>query len=127
MARKTVYRGRNVTVEFELDRKGIAACAMGPELRASVLDLAEHEAKPFAVSISPHSNRQDHRHYADSFGIVPGAMMIRRMRRVAAHLINSAPHAAAVEWGNERTPNGHRVLGRTLDHLNKPNLHSDGI
>jgi hypothetical protein len=99
---------------------------MGPQLHESVIQLAETKAKPYAVSISPHSDR-DHQHYAASFSVVPGAMMIRRMRRVAAHLINSAPHAAAVEWGNQKTPNGHHVLGRTLDHLNGPNPHRDGL
>ncbi len=123
---KVVYRGVHVTARFELDRKGIAACAMGPELRTVVLTFAGAEAKPYAVSISPRSDRE-HKHYADSFTVVPGAVMIRGMRRVAAHLINDAPHAAAVEWGNAKTPNGHRVLGRTIDHLMKPNPHADGL
>lgn len=126
MARRTVYRSPTVKVEFEMDRKGIAEIAMGPRLRETVLAFAENEAKPYAVSISPRSDREDHVHYADSFHVVPGAMMIRRMRRVAAHLINSAPHAAAVEWGNERVPRGQRILGRTLDHFMGPNAHNDG-
>lgn len=113
------YRGRNVVVVFELDRKGIARCAMGPELRASVMLLAENEAKPYAISISPRSDRQ-HQHYADSFSVVPDTVVIRAMRRVAANLVNSAQHAAAVEWGNDQVPTPHRVLGRTLDHLNTP-------
>lgn len=125
--RRTVYRSPHVKVEFEMDRKGIAEIAMGPRLREAVLDFAENEAKPYAVSISPRSDRQDHVHYADSFHVVPGAMMIRGMRRVAAHLINSAEHAAAVEWGNERVPRAQRILGRTLDHFMQPNLHNDGL
>lgn len=122
MARKTVYRGTNVKVDFELNRKGIAECAMGIELRTSVLLCATVEAKPYARSISPRSDRNDpgHVHYQDSFHVVPGAVMIRAMRRVAALLINNAPHATTVEWGNNRVVSGHRVLGRTLDHLNRP-------
>jgi hypothetical protein len=115
---RRVYTGRNVTAYFDLDRDGIAELAMNPVLMGSVIACAEGEAKPYAVSISPRSNRQ-HKHYADSFTVVPGAVMIRRMRRAAAHLINDAPHAAFVEWGNDGFE-GHRVLGRTLDHLNRP-------
>lgn len=115
---RVVYRGQHVTVSFNMDRKGIAKVAMGPELAAAVINLAETKAKPFAVSISPRSNRA-HQHYADSFTVVPGTETIAAMKRVAARLINTAPHAAAVEWGNEKTPNGHRVLGKTLDHLSR--------
>lgn len=116
---RRVYTGRNVTVHFDLDRKGIAECAMGPELHGSVVALATNEAMPYAIGISPRSRRQ-HQHYAESFVVAPGAMLIRGMRRVAAHLINTAPHAAALEWGNEHAPNGQHILGRTLDHLNRP-------
>lgn len=118
MAPTPVFRGRHVIVTFEMDRVGIAKCAMGPELEAAVLHLANDVAKPYAERISPRSKRQ-HQHYADSFVVVPGTAWIAAMRRVAARLWNTAPHAAAVEWGNGSTNSrGHRVLGKTLDHLN---------
>jgi hypothetical protein len=118
-AGREVYRGRHVIVSFQMDRSGIAQIAMGPKLLAAVLDLAETKAKPYAESISPRSDRDDHVHYADSFVVVPGTAWIAAMRRVAARLYNTAPHAAAVEWGNAGVnARGHRVLGRTLDHLN---------
>jgi hypothetical protein len=121
-----VYRGTHVTVEFDLDRKGIAELAMGPKMRQGILDFAEGPLKSYAIGISPRSSKE-HQHYADSFVVVPGAKVIRRLRRVAALLINTAPHAAAVEWGNEQTPRGHRVLGETLAHFMGPNPHSDGL
>ncbi len=39
------------------------------------------------------------------------------MRRVAARLWNTAPHAATVEFGGPRTE-AHHPLGKTLDYLN---------
>lgn len=116
--RVRVFTGRHVIVSFELDRAGLAKCAMGPELTAAVTHLATNTAKPYAERISPRSKRQ-HEHYADSFAVVIDSEVIESMRRVAARLVNTAAHAAAVEWGNAKTHGrGHRVLGRTLDHLN---------
>jgi hypothetical protein len=113
-----VYRGRHVIVSFHMDRAGIAKIAMGPKLQAAVLDLAETTAKPYAERISPRSDRQ-HIHYADSFVVVPGTAWIAAMKRVAARLFNTAPHAAAVEWGSAKNGGrGQRILGQTLDHLN---------
>jgi hypothetical protein len=120
VARHTVYRGRTVVVDFDMDRRGIAEIAVGPELKAAVHTVAETEAKPYAISISPRSTRR-HQHYMDSFSVKDTHTVITGMRRVAAWLFNNAPHAAAVEWGNQATNGeGHRVLGRTLDHLNRP-------
>lgn len=107
-------------VRFELDRQGIREVALGPELASSTHRLAEHVAKPWAIANSPRSNA-DHLHYQDSFIVRPVVVEgIGRppMARVGALLLNIAPHAAAVEWGNRRTPRGHRVLGATLDYLN---------
>ena len=125
MARgKVVYRSRNVKVEFKLNRKGIAACALGPELRASCNRVVRERALPFAVSISPRSD-DDHQHYADSWevddivtGVSPESIGRPPMLRVGTRLVNQVRHAAAVEWGNARHPRGHHVLQRTLDHLN---------
>ena len=120
---KVVYRGRHVIVQFKLDRKGIAMVALGPKLAEAVMDVAHTRAMPYAKSISPRSNQTDHEHYQDSFrvdailtGIAPDSIGKPPMLRVGARLMNVARHAAAVEWGRKGR-RGHRVLGRTLDHL----------
>jgi hypothetical protein len=116
--RRLVYPGKTVQVYFELDRPGIAAIAMGPQLAAAVIDLATTKALPYAIEASPRS-AEHHRHYQDSFVVVPGTAWIAAMKRVAARLVNTSDHAAAVEWGSQRTGfEGHHVLGHTLDYLN---------
>ena len=114
-----VYRGQSVTVHFKLDRKGIAKIAMSPRLAAQVMKLAQETALPYAVSISPRSEspRPGKIHYQDSFVVVPGTATIAAMRRVAARLYNTAPHATALEVGTEKNRAFH-VFRRTLDHLN---------
>lgn len=115
--KKTVYRGRTLSIGFKMDRKGIAACAMGPELLASVISIAEKRALPYAVSISPRTTRK-HVHYQDSFLVIPGTVVIRDMMRVAARLANVSRQASRVEWGVEANDQrGQRILGRTMDHL----------
>jgi len=51
--KKVAYQGRQVTVLFQLDRKGIAALAVGPEMRSVVQDFTTTHALPAAQSISP--------------------------------------------------------------------------
>lgn len=125
------YTGRHVIVDFKLDVAGIAKCAMGPELRKGVTDIAENRALPYAKSISPRSKRRskDGRavdskgrpHYQDSFKVKTGNVVINQMRRVAARLWNVSPQAVVVEFGNSRNGGiGHRVLGRTINYLNGP-------
>jgi acyl-homoserine lactone acylase PvdQ len=122
MARATrgrlVYRGQNLTVYFELNRRDMARYAVGDEVKSVVTEVAETRAKPYAISISPRSNRQ-HLHYADAFVVDNShTVVIAALRRASARLVNTAGHAAAVEWGNRQTRGeGHRVLGRTLEHL----------
>lgn len=120
-----VYRGRHVTVTFELDRKGIAVMAVGKELRHSCHEVVA-KALPYAVSISPRSSR-DHQHYQDSFvtestltGLPPESIGKIPMLRVSARLVNIAAHAAAVEWGDMGDGGrGYRVLRRTLQHIDR--------
>lgn len=124
-----VYPGRHVRVWFELDRRGIQACAVGPELAAATRACATREAMPYAIRISPRSNNNEpgHKHYQDSFhvetvytGLTPPESIGRPpMLRVGARLVNTAPHAAALEWGN-KIAKGRRILGRTLDHMSRP-------
>jgi hypothetical protein len=115
--RVNVYTGTHAIVDFQMDRKGIARCAMGPELGAAVLDVCERVAKPYAISISPASS-EAHEHYVQAFDVALGTATIRSLRRVAGLLLNFSDHAAAVEWGNSSSGGkGHHVLGRTLSHL----------
>lgn len=119
--RKTVYETPRVKVEYDIDsyKRGIARCALGPELGAAVVLIAER-AKGYAMGISPRSTRQ-HQHYQDSFTVIPGTTTLPLrfpMKRVCARLWNLAPQAAVVEWGNAKTNgDGHRVLTKTLAHL----------
>lgn len=126
--RRTVYNGRNCRLEFEMSKSGIRKCAAGPELRAACLDVVVSKAMPFAISISPRSDRTDHLHYADAFvavsiltGLGPGrGERIGKppMARSGARLVNLAPHATKVEWGTEADDGaGHRILTRTLQYL----------
>lgn len=122
--KQLVYRGQNVTVYYEPDRRSIARCAVGPELTEAVTDLAENRAKPYAIGISPRTTG----HYAKSFevNLVYLAMGYPfLMTRVAAELANTDPGAAGIEWGQKyqkrhaahgefRTQQGHHVLRRTL-------------
>jgi hypothetical protein len=125
--RKRVYTGTHVTVDYEPDKESIARCAVGPELAGAVMDIATTKALPYAVSISPRSNR-NHRHYQDSWAVVPiltgvppAALVIGEppMLRVGAALYNTSPHAAAVEWGNAKHPRGHHILQKVLDRLSR--------
>ncbi len=115
---KLVYTGRHVKVTFKMDRKGIAECARGPELTHAVQHLAETRGLPLAIALSPRSDREDHIHYQDSWTVLLGSETIRGMLRVAAYVYNRSPHAAAVEWGNQRVGDGHYVLTQILNHLN---------
>jgi hypothetical protein len=107
-------------VRFVLNRKGIAACAVGPELKQAVHDIAEHRAKPFAEAIS--EQFRDTGEYAESFTVndTVTAEITRRwpMLRAAAELANTSGHALIVEVGTAATNGaGHRVLRKTLQHL----------
>ncbi len=124
--RKRVYTGRHVRVDFQMNPEEIARCAVGPDLRDACHDVVVNRALPYAMSISPVSLRfdLDHVHYIDSFqvedvltGVAPESIGNPPMLRVGTRLLNVARHAAVVEFGRAGS-RGHRVLGRTLDHLN---------
>lgn len=107
-----------VLTRFKMNRKGIAAIAVGREIRAAVHDVAENKAKPYAISISPRS-RAKHKHYADSFEVddtIVTHIGAPPMVRAASRLVNTTRQAIIVEVGADKTP-AHRVLGRTLDFL----------
>lgn len=101
---------------YEPNRAGWAEFAMSPELLEACMAEAR-KGKRFAESIAPRSGDERGKPYADSFDVEATTVTWRRGPRVAAKLVNDAPHAAAVEWGNKQTPEAHRVLGRTAAYL----------
>jgi hypothetical protein len=110
---REVYRSRTMVVFFDMDRQGIRRIAVGPELRAACLAVV-NAARPYAESISPVETGQ----YARSFSIAMGHTWVAAMRRVAARLVNTDPAAAAIEFGTSHGGPAHRVLQRTLAHIN---------
>ncbi len=124
--RRTVYRGRTVRIDFKPDRKGIAAMAIGPEVTALVVQVAEQKALPYAISISPVGRAADgDQHpgqYRSSWAVEIARVVAGPegypMLRAAGVLINRAKHATHVELGTSRTKGiGHHVLRRTLEYL----------
>lgn len=102
-----------VVVRFVLDKEGIAACAVGPELRHAVHDIAA-TALPFAELFSPVGESGE---YVRSWEIVDTVVTDigePPMARVAAQLANTADHAIIVEVGTP-TSSAHRVLAHVLD------------
>jgi len=101
-----------VSVRFVLDRAGIAACAVGPELRDAVHAIAA-SALPYAEMISP----VDTGDYATSWEVVDTIVADighPAMPRVAAQLANTSGHAVLVEVDTPNSP-GRHILSRVLD------------
>ena len=105
---------------YEPSDRGFKEMAMSPDILDACLAEAE-KGKGFAVAISPRSGDEHGRPYADSFDVDAAITnLFRGGPRVMAVLSNDAPHAAAVEFGNQRTPQPHRILGRTAAFLGGP-------
>lgn len=114
---------------YRPDNAGLNEIARSPAVRAALVAVAE-KGKTIAVALSEDFRTdENHPHYADSFevdeevtvdwhGRYPG-------RRGAARLVNTSPHAAAVEWGYRGTaedPNdssAHHILTRTAEVLGR--------
>lgn len=96
------------TVEFQLDHQGIAAYLRSPEVRELVVAAAERGAE-FARRIAPHETGE----YAEGIHAGDGGLGGRRHDRHVGLIVATAPHSAAVEFGNAHVPAQH-VLGRTL-------------
>lgn len=94
--------------------------AIGPEVQAAVLAIAE-EAKAIAEGLSEEFRKTGD--YADSFNVRASETVLTTgfgSHPVAAGILeNLSPHAAAVEWGNTHDHRPHRVLGRTLEALDR--------
>lgn len=98
----------------------------GPEIRAELVDRAE-KGKTAAEYMAPVGAPDDYltepvpeAHpglYRESFDTDDGVMTDVQGNRVGfARLTNSAPYAAAVEYGNAKA-DAHHVLSRALDFM----------
>lgn len=119
-----VHRGPHCTVHYDPDKKGMARCAVGKELKGELLKLAA-EAMKHAVSISPprSQGKKVKVHYRDSFVLKRGLVHDighPPMIRAAVRLMNVSPQAKIVEVGTSRSQK-YEVLQKTLDHLNGAN------
>lgn len=103
---------------FKSNPKAFADMAVGPEVRAIVVAVAEKaksEAEGLAQSFRVTGE------YASSFEVTSETVTLDT--RAGSHpvaagvLTNTSRHAAAVEWGNAHNHKAHRVLGKTLDRL----------
>lgn len=110
--RVRVHTGTQLTVDFEMDRRGIRKIAMGLPLAEATRSAVVHRAMPYAIQISPRGETLD---YVSSWRAQDTQIVINGMRRVATKLVNVSDHAAAVEWGRGGRAG---VLRRTLAHLN---------
>lgn len=97
-------------VEFHPDHEGLAALLHGLEVHGLVLDHARGAAQ-FAQHIAPRKTGE----YAAGIRAEDGGLGGRRHDRPVGLVVATAPHSAAVEWGNAHQPHPHHVLARTLD------------
>ncbi|AXB41297.1 MULTISPECIES: hypothetical protein [Amycolatopsis] len=97
-------------VEFVPDHKGLAALLRGPEVHDLIMDRARGGAE-FAQRIAPRQTGE----YAAGIRAEDGGLGGRRHDRPVGLIVATAPHSAAVEWGNDHQTHPHHVLGRTLD------------
>lgn len=85
-------------------------------LSDGVRRAAEHEAHRivrYLQATGPRSSRANKVHWVDSFEVSTGLDVKpgpRSKRRAAAFVVNKAPHAAALEFGNARVRNPPRPM-----------------
>lgn len=115
-----VYRSNPAGWKAIANSPGVVAA-----LRA-VAEKAKVHAEALAEPFRSDDDSEEHKHYADSFEVRDETVQWTGEHpgpRAAARLQNTAPHAAAVEYGyagRADAPNensAHRVLGRTLNFL----------
>lgn len=94
-----------MSIRFEPDPRGVTQMLMSSKMQDAMVEVAE-SAAAYARSISP----VDSGTYRDSFDVERAEFSTTRGgTRKGARLVNDAPHAAAVEWGQ-----GRHILGQTL-------------
>ncbi|MFG1872150.1 hypothetical protein [Micromonospora arborensis] len=109
---------------FDLNREGIAAIAVGPEVHRVCREVAQL-GKGFAERIAPRSGieTEDHEHYQDQFLIVDVLVTDvgdPPMARRGVHLANLSPKAKLIEVGAANSgagERGYRVMHRTVEWL----------
>ncbi len=122
--REVVYVGRNIVIEYKGSLRGFRECAMGPELALSCMRAVTGVFRPYAIAISPVDQGEYQRSWQarPGFWTNPEAGPSEIRTRVAALLINKAPHSALVEWGG--APAGLRrrfaqhICRKVVEHFN---------
>ena len=101
-------------MKWQWKYQGFGNLLCGPEMQALMAAKA-HAAKEMAEAIAPVDELGPHPgHYRASFEVEVGAQPMAKGRRAYATLRNTAPYAAAVEFGN-RTTKAQHVLLRSID------------
>lgn len=114
------FRGKHVEYHgFDFNREGIARCAVGPEIRATVQKVTT-QALAYAQLVSPGDDGSYEQGFRSDVRIIPDYPFRSKpappMARWAGFVQNVSRSAILVEVGSDRTP-AHRVLGRTLEWL----------
>ncbi|WP_394360731.1 hypothetical protein [Amycolatopsis sp. SB7-3] len=97
-------------VEFVPDHRGLAQLLRGAEVHGLIMDRARGGAQ-FAETIAPRRTGE----YAAGIQAEDGGLGGRRRDRPVGLIVATAPHSAAVEWGNDHQNQPHHVLARTID------------
>lgn len=108
--------------KFNPSYSGLGALLRGPEMQAEMkrraykIAIAATADAPVGPPDDPHRGE-----YRDSFHVESGVMSdVKGGRRAYGKVTNTAPHAAAVEYGKGGSSKGpttsaHHTLGRALD------------
>ncbi|MGW5741580.1 hypothetical protein [Amycolatopsis sp. NPDC003861] len=97
-------------IEFVPDHQGLAQLLRGAEVHDLVMDRARDGAQ-FAQTIAPRRTGE----YAAGIQAEDGGLGGPRHDRPVGLIVATAPHSAAVEWGNDHQHHPHHVLARTID------------
>jgi hypothetical protein len=97
-------------VEFTPDHVGIGELLRGPEMREMIMDRTRGGAA-FAQHIAPVRTGE----YAAGIVAEDGGLGGRNHDRPMGLIVATAPHSAAVEWGNAHQDHPYHVLARTID------------
>lgn len=103
-------------MSFTASYRGIGEMLRSAEMEAEMRRRAE-QAMTFAVAIAPVGDPRKDRHpgrYKASFRVQSTRRGGVRHDRASATLVNDAPEAAMVEYGNRNVAQ-HRVLGKAID------------
>lgn len=103
---------------FRLYPTGVSALLASPQMIAGIRTITETHLKPIAESISPVGIPPEDKHpglYQRSFRVIDRSHWITRTQdhgsqpRAQISLINTAPHALGVEFGNVRINARHTI------------------